>query len=587
MTNYLNWVDIGTMYDLLGLSKNENIAECRCVALDENMDLTKVISREFFTNPIKLIEWARDFNGKGNCFIGRNPRKEIGGKEIKHISCITLDLDPIRPKGQIVTQEQTRECIYAGQSILDRFQGGTLCATGNGALLVWTTSVPIVEDFKSFEDKIKQFQNECSEIIKEFKGVKIDSTQDSARLVKLIGTVSVKGGTKITRFIHISSCAGDGDELFRHVREFRTVNPISKETLLAKSVSDDRSRNDFALALHYKQKGLNASDTLEALAHHALGRPDRLDDHRRIIEKVFNKVQFTDSNNDPILHSPQSSLEDYIKGLDKRMLNDKPDLPTGFSEFDKATHGLRRGEIYTIAARPAVGKSSYLLNVANVLCSRGKRVLLLSTEMAFYAIWDRFFSIGAEIDGTKFNKGGFTAEENKRKDEFYTRFKDFDFHVCDAFVPNIEAVEKFVKDICPDVLMFDHIQHIEGGEDYKSLSLFTQQLKRLARTYDCAVLIASQLRRPLQFTNYKTGDVTHSKPTINDLKGCGKIEEESAFVILLYPSGTVYDENMPIIRAELAKNRYGPNILSDLVFNQPLTKFKQMEEQQNATNCIA
>ncbi len=576
---YFNWDDAAKLYQLLGFNK-ENVAECRCVNMGENGGL---VNREYLTSLPEFIAWANCFNGIGNCFVGRNPRVSVASKEIKHISTVSIDIDPIRPKGQAATVAQTEECLRAGQALLDIYVGGSLCGTGNGSLVIWTTSTPILAEFAAFEHKVRGFQDECAKIVSSFKGVKIDATQDSARLIKLIGTVSVKGGTKATRFLRLSRSKGDGDDVFRRIRSFSTAEPVAKEVLLNKSLSNDRSGNDYALAIHYKQRGLTASDTLEALAHHALGRPDRRDDHVRIIEKVFgspiNSVGGSPGNLDVgvRLHTPKNSLDEYVKGLDSRK-DETPELRSGFREFDTATHGIRRGDIYTVAARPSIGKSSYLLNVANALCGAGKRVLLLSTEMSYSAIWDRFISIGTEIDGQKFSTGAFDSSDKQKKEEFLKRFSGYDFHVCDAFTPNIQEVERAIKEVSPDVLLFDHIQHIEGGEDYKALSLFTQQLKRLARTYNLAVVVASQLKRPPTIMDFKTKTVIHGRPSMNDLKGCGKIEEESAFLVLLYDSGTVYQEDAPVIRAELVKNRFGPNVICDLAFFKKCTKFKSLEE---------
>lgn len=580
MSQYLNWNDVMRMYRLLGFNET-NIAECRCIGLDDEGRVRRLINQSFFTNANDFYNWAKTYNGQGNCFVGRNPRDGVGSKGIRHISCITLDIDPIRPKDTAATQEQMEESFNAGMAILDKFKGGYLCGSGNGSLCIWTTDNPIVGDFKAFENKLKSFQDECGEIIKRFSGVKIDATQDSARLIKLIGTVSVKGGIRPTRFLYIRHRTGDGDDVFRHVINFDRKEPVTKEELLSRAFSDDRSRNDFILALHYKRRGLNARDCLEALAHHALGRPERHDDHVRIINKVYGEQETEDTTDKPsgiILHSPKTSLENYIDGLAKRGINEKPELPTGFQEFDSATYGLKRGEIYTVAARPGVGKSSYLLNVAGVLCNSGKRVLLLSTEMGYQDIWDRFLSIQTGIDGKKFTEGRFTDEERERKDKFMERFRTFDFHVCDAFSPNIDAVEKAVAVNTPDVLMFDHIQHIEGGEDYKELSIFTQKLKQLARSTNCAVMAASQITRPQKMMNFKTGSFILSKPTLSDLKGCGKIEEESAYVLLLYPSGSDHARDTPIITGDLAKNRYGPSVVCDLAFFKQVTTFKSLED---------
>jgi len=93
------------------------------------------------------------------------------------------------------------------------------------------------------------------------------------------------------------------------------------------------------------------------------------------------------------------------------------------------------------------------------------------------------------------------------------------------------------------------------------------------------VVVASQLRRPPQMMDYKTQTVVYGKPSMNDLKGCGKIEEEAAFVLLLYDSGNSLDPTCPIVVGDMVKNRFGPTAVSNLAFYKHITTFKSLTEE--------
>lgn len=562
-------VDVRTLYRLLGFNASR-LADARCVDVVNG----KVHDRRLIRTEQEFVNWAKEFNGKGNCFVGRNPRNEA--KEVTGITAMSLDIDPVRPKGTSATEEQTQECIELGQRILEKYPGGSLGLSGNGVLVLWTVPHPFPTDVLEFPKKLGFFQDECQKLT-DPKRIKIDATQDNARLVKVFGTLSTKGTHKPTRFLSVANRAGDGRRVFEYVESFVVGKPVAREELLAKSECADRSKNDYTLALHYKNQGLGKADILDALAHHALGRPDRRDDHVRIVEKLFggvsNHVGGGDNASVPLgVHSPETSIQGYLEGLTARGKNKEPELQTGFRELDDATHGLRRRELYTIAARPGIGKTTILINIAARLCLHNKSVLFLSTEMAYQDIWDRLIAAETGIPGERFRNGQFGPEDRGLFDRFLPTFKTFKLNVCDSFAPKIGEVEKAVDDYKPDVLIFDHIQHIEGGEDWKVLSAFTQGLKKLAMDKNIAVLAASQLKRPFGYVGKAP-----AHPGLSDLKNCGRIEEESAFVLILSPTDTFYGENVPLIHAEMAKNRYGPNVTTELAFFKDTSKFKSLE----------
>jgi len=141
------------------------------------------------------------------------------------------------------------------------------------------------------------------------------------------------------------------------------------------------------------------------------------------------------------------------------------------------------------------------------LCSRGKRVLLFSTEMPYEEIWTRY---KATLDRPE-------------------QFASHSFFVCDSFAPNIEKVEEAVNEIKPDVFMFDHINHV--AEDPRELGTFMQGLNFLRRKYDCAGIVSAQLNRSADWVDIKTGEKV--TPRMSMIKGSGTIEQASSRVLLL------------------------------------------------------
>lgn len=265
--------------------------------------------------------------------------------------------------------------------------------------------------------------------------------------------------------------------------------------------------------------------------------------------------------------SPREHLQQYVQRLSEPSGVGQIELPTGILELDEATWGLKRGELYTIGARPGVGKSSLFVNVASNLCKNGKRVLFFSTEMSHEELFNKFIAIGAEVPAFSFVSRTFTEDDQRKRDAYLPIFEKFSLDIINIYEPNAQAVRQAVDKYQPDVVLFDHIQHIAGGDhEYKDLSKFTRSLKSIAMETNTAFLVASQLHR---------GAVADGvTPELHHLKGCGTIEEESQVVILLHkdsPDG----EDIPIM-VKVAKNRYGKCGITQLMFKSKYTKFESM-----------
>lgn len=206
-------------------------------------------------------------------------------------------------------------------------------------------------------------------------------------------------------------------------------------------------------------------------------------------------------------------------------------LVTGYGKLDEMLKGgLKSSRLFTVAARTGTGKTNWLLAAAQHLCKQGFSVLLFSTEMAYSDIWDRYIAL--------------TNGANE--------FKQHNFYVCDSFAPNLEKIEEAIREVKPDVFMFDHINHV--SEEQRELGAFMQGLNFLRRKYDCAGIVAAQLNRAADWVDLKTGE--RVTPRMSMIKGSGTIEQASSRVLLL--SETRVTPDMSEIVGNLDKNDNGP-----------------------------
>lgn len=280
--------------------------------------------------------------------------------------------------------------------------------------------------------------------------------------------------------------------------------------------------------------------------------------------------------------SPNGNLVSHKRMLLSKALAKGPDLATGLPLIDKHTWGFVRGEIFTIAARTGVGKTSFSVALARNLVEQGKSVLFFSTEMSSALIVNRMLSSYTKVSGDVFKTGQFSETEENSLDSGYRWLESVGERlvICDFSNPSIQMVKQLAETSKPDVIIFDHIQHISGGNDVrKAISDFVRGLKDVARDANCAILVLSQLRR--MFRDAKTGLLP--PPQLSDLKESGTIEEESGQVLLLSELSAEPGTSVCTLLGELAKNRYGECVSVAIEFDRSTANFKETvyDEQSN------
>jgi hypothetical protein len=242
-----------------------------------------------------------------------------------------------------------------------------------------------------------------------------------------------------------------------------------------------------------------------------------------------------------VLRTFDRDLGEYWK---RQSGNRKLEFRTGYKRFDAITTGLQRGELLVVGARTETGKTNLLLGCAYGLCSQSKRVLLLSTEMAFDRIWDRYLALGGDA-------------------------QSHPLIVCDDFATDINRIRDAIVESKADVFIFDHINVV--GDDNETISRFLKGLKELAREFNMPGVVSAQLNRGAE---WKDQEGQRVEPELRHLKGSGTIEETAAQVLLLNEKSD--DPERKCIQGIVAKNRYGEKGMVDFVLMKKPYRMEEM-----------
>lgn len=247
------------------------------------------------------------------------------------------------------------------------------------------------------------------------------------------------------------------------------------------------------------------------------------------------------SSNDKDFISAHEAANNYLKELEERRKNGDnilKGLSTGFQDIDKITSGLSNGELIVIAARPAMGKTAFALNIASNVSRKKHRVAFFSLEMNAKDLISRVISSITEIDGTKL-KNPSTLSEN----EFYKLqatnneiIKDMNLFIDDSSNNDLEAIKwkcRRLHKINPlSLIVIDYLQLIsiketKGDNRQNEVSKISRGLKVLARELNIPIITLSQLSRSVEQRENK-------KPLMSDLRESGAIEQDADIVTFLY-----------------------------------------------------
>lgn len=283
--------------------------------------------------------------------------------------------------------------------------------------------------------------------------------------------------------------------------------------------------------------------------------------------------------------------------LQKKNSADKDDylgITTGFTWLDKLTSGLNKSDLILVGARPAMGKTSFALNIArNVAVMGKKKVVFFSLEMPKIQLAQRVLATEARVEASKFRTGELSPEEWTRIAEAASSLNDAELYFDDSSnitVPEMKARVRRMKNV--DCVVIDYLQLMTGTKRTDSrvqeVSEITRGLKLMAKDLHIPVITCSQLNRSTDARGKS------HRPQMSDLRESGSIEQDADIILMLYREGYYEsdgnnDEQAAAMNAQndtqalviVAKNRHGGTGDVPLNWTKEFTMFSNPETIRN------
>lgn len=298
-------------------------------------------------------------------------------------------------------------------------------------------------------------------------------------------------------------------------------------------------------------------------------------------KQIFDLIQSQGSEEmTPIKDVVMNTLESIQKA--SRIKGAVTGIPTGFQDLDKKTAGLQRSDLVLVAARPSMGKTAFVLNIAEYACFRKDfKVCIFSLEMSKEQLVNRLMSMETHVDSMKLRTGNLNDADWEKLVEGAGVIGNSNLSIDDT--PGIDVMT--LRSKCRrlkveqglDLIIIDYLQLMSGrgkGSDSRQqeISDISRSLKAVARELNVPVIALSQLSRAVEQRQ-------DHRPMLSDLRESGAIEQDADVVMFIYRDDYYNPESEKKGVAEIivAKQRNGAIGTVELVWLPDYTKFVSKE----------
>ena len=261
-------------------------------------------------------------------------------------------------------------------------------------------------------------------------------------------------------------------------------------------------------------------------------------------------------------------------------------VKTGYRDLDNITAGLQRSDLIILAARPAMGKTTLVTNLAyNVATIEKKTVLFFSLEMSKEQLIDRMLADAAGVDSWNIRTGNLSEEDFAKLAEASGEMAEAPIFIDDT--PGVSVLEMRTKarraahDGELGLIIIDYLQLMQGsgsaqanGNRVQEVSEISRGLKLLARELNVPVIALSQLSRSVESRSPQI-------PQLADLRESGSIEQDADIVMFIYREAyyNPETERENITDLILAKHRHGPTGTVELYFHPERLRFMSLDKK--------
>lgn len=307
---------------------------------------------------------------------------------------------------------------------------------------------------------------------------------------------------------------------------------------------------------------------------------------KNLFDIAQNNLRRDTQKMDDIIKQSLASLEELRTKTDGLT-----GVPSGFTDLDRITGGWQKSDLVIIAARPAMGKTAFVLTAArNAAVDFNKPTVVFSLEMSSVQLVNRLISGEAEIEQEKIRKGNLAEWEWQQLHSKIGRLSEATLLIDDTPALNIFEFrakcrrlksQYDIQMIIIDYLQLMHGKGEGGGNREQEIGSISRALKSVAKELEVPVLALSQLSRAVESRPGQNG----KRPMLSDLRESGSIEQDADMVLFLYRPeyyGIMEDEsgrsNAGVGEVIIGKNRHGETGIVPLRFIGKYVKFGDLED---------
>lgn len=257
-------------------------------------------------------------------------------------------------------------------------------------------------------------------------------------------------------------------------------------------------------------------------------------------------------------------------------------VATGFTDLDYKMAGLQPSDLILVAARPSMGKTAFVLNIADYVSIRGKKnVLIFSLEMSKTQLVNRLLAMESNVEAQNLRTGNLSDQDWEKLIDGASRVSKTGLIIDDT--PGISIGElrsksrKYKLEHGVDLIMIDYLQLMSGNQNSLSrqqeIAEISRALKALARELNVPVIALSQLSRAVEAR-------PDHRPVLSDLRESGAIEQDADVVMFIYRDDYYHPdtEKKNIAEIKIAKQRNGPIGTVELLWLPQYTRFRNLQK---------
>lgn len=529
-------------------------------------------------------------DGSHQLYVGINPRnKEAPGTldSVNRITCLVIDVDPVRPKGTSSTKEQLKAAIELGTRIQEDLRGGVVVSSGSGCHVY----LPIVDIAVKNAEHLSNSLKKWSDAIKEKYGtkeLKIDSIFDLPRIIRVWGSYNSKSNRtcmplssleSIIRFKYEFSQEApkavevptNTDELTQKFQRLCKTNKRLRELVDGAIAPGEEGRSglDFEFVGILTRSQFSATEIQKLMPYNVLGgsKKSGSKEEMKDIIRIMDKFQEAKDTKAYSLTNNSSSYYESIR-------NRKMGIRCGFKTLDEMISGFKEGKIYIFGARPGTGKTTFVTQMLTHMAEHGIPSLFFPTEVGAEPIIDKIISWKAGISLKKFQNGTFTEEDVSKIEKTKDFISSLPLTIYEDFGLDIDRYEQEIDKYAPKVVVLDYFQALKWkdssnlGEKEEAV----RRLKKITKDRNIVTICLSQLNRGTQGSS--------GKAAMAELKGTAALEELADVIGQMYTGeGLGYPIPVDLV---VTKSKYSATGSIALKFDKTTAHFIEDEVQPNA-----